>query len=313
MSIVRAAVVQEAPQAFELGPTLDRFEARVAEAARQGAQLVVLPEAFIGGYPKGVDFGARVGMRSDAGRELFSRYWDAAIDVPGPVTEILASAAGQHGVILVVGVIERDGGTLYCTALYFSAEGVMLGRHRKLMPTAMERIIWGFGDGSTLGVLDTTLGKLGAVICWENYMPLLRTAMYAQGIQLYCAPTVDDREIWASSMRHIAREGRCFVLSACQHACRRDYPADYAPIQGEDPGVRLIRGGSLIVDPMGTVLAGPVYDESTVLVADLDLGLITKGKYDFDPVGHYARPDIFSLTVDTGPQAPVRFSQGSRS
>ncbi|MDX2059402.1 MAG: nitrilase-related carbon-nitrogen hydrolase [Gemmatimonadales bacterium] len=307
MSVVRAAVVQDASVAFDPVATLDRVAARMAEAARARADLVVFPEAFIGCYPKGIDFGARVGMRSDPGREEFERYWRGAIEVPGPVTERLGELAGEFGTYLVIGTIERDGGTLYCTVLYFSSEGALLGRHRKVMPTAMERIIWGFGDGSTLQVLDTPLGKLGAVICWENYMPLLRTAMYAQGVELYCAPTVDDRELWTSSMRHIAREGRCFVLSACQFARRKDYPADYHPIQGDDPETVLIRGGSSIIDPMGTVLAGPSYGEAGVLVADLDLGLIPRGKYDFDPVGHYARPDLFSLRVNTAVQAPVRF------
>jgi len=307
MGRIRAAVVQEGSVAFDPMATLDRVRARMAEAAREKAQLVVFPEAMIGGYPKGVDFGARVGSRSDQGREEFERYWNGAIDVPGPVTDRLGELAGEFGAYLVIGVIERSGGTLYCTVLYFSSEGALLGRHRKVMPTAMERIIWGFGDGSTLAVLDTPIGKLGAVICWENYMPLLRTAMYAQGVELYCAPTVDDREVWGATMRHIAREGRCFVLSACQHARRRDYPDDYQPIQGNDPDTALIRGGSLLVDPLGTVLAGPVYDQSCVLVADLDLGLIARGKYDFDPVGHYARPDLFSLTVNTAPQSPVRF------
>jgi nitrilase len=307
MAVVRAAVVQDASVAFDPIATIDRVETRIAEAAQAGAELVVFPEAFVGGYPKGADFGARVGSRSDLGRDQFERYWNGAIEVPGPLTDRLGALAGEHGVYLVIGTIERSGGTLYCTVLFFSSEGSMLGRHRKVMPTAMERIIWGFGDGSTLAVLDTPLGKLGAVICWENYMPLLRTAMYGQGVELYCAPTVDDRELWASSMRHIAREGRCFVLSACQHSRRRDYPADYHPIQGDDPDTVLIRGGSLIVDPMGTVLAGPVYERSEVLVADLDLSLIAKGKYDFDPVGHYARPDVFRLTVNTAPQPAVRF------
>lgn len=307
MTVIRAAVVQDGSIAFDPFLTLDRVAARIAEAAGQGAQLVVFPEAMIGGYPKGVDFGARVGMRSDQGRVDFERYWDGAIDVPGPVTEQLGALAGEHGVYLVIGVIERSGSTLYCTVLYFSSEGAFLGRHRKVMPTAMERIIWGYGDGSTLGVLDTPLGKLGSVICWENYMPLLRTAMYAQGIELYCAPTVDDREVWAPTMRHIAREGRCFVLSACQYTRRKDYPADYAPVQGNEPDTVLIRGGSVIVDPLGQVLAGPVYDQAAVLVADLDLGMIPRGRYDFDPVGHYARPDLFTLVVNTAPQSPVRF------
>ena len=307
MTVIRAAVVQEGALAFDPVTTLDRVAARTAEAAKAGARLVVFPEAMIGGYPKGVDFGARVGMRSDQGRLDFERYWNGAIEVPGSVTDQLGALAGEYGVYLVIGVIERSGGTLYCTALFFSSEGALIGRHRKVMPTAMERIIWGYGDGSTIPVLDTPLGKLGAVICWENYMPLLRTAMYAQGIELYCAPTVDDREVWGSTIRHIAREGRCFVLSACQHARRRDYPADYAPVQGDDPDTVLIRGGSLIVDPLGNVLAGPVYDRSEVLVADLDLALIPRARYDFDPVGHYARPDLFTLQVNTAPQSPVRF------
>ncbi len=189
----------------------------------------------------------------------------------------------------MIGVIERDGGTLYCTALMFSPQGELAAKHRKLMPTAMERIIWGFGDGTTMPVLDTAIGKLGAVICWENYMPLLRMTMYQKGIQLYCAPTVDDREIWTSTMRHIAYEGRCFVLSACQFTKEGEYPDAVA-----------IRGGSVIVSPLGQVLAGPVYGEECVLRAEVDLGEIAEAKYDLDVAGHYARPDVFQLRVNEG-------------
>jgi nitrilase len=307
VTIVRGAVVQDASIGFDPTATLDRVALRLAEAGRERADLVVFPEAFMGGYPKGADFGARVGQRSDAGRDEFERYWRGAIEVPGPVTEQLGALAGEVGAQLVIGAIERAGATLYCTVLFFSAQGMLIGRHRKLMPTAMERLIWGFGDGSTMPVLDTTIGRVGAVICWENYMPLLRTAMYAQGVELYCAPTVDDRDSWVPTMRHIAVEGRCFVLSACQFARRRDYPSDYHPLQGDEPGTVLIRGGSLIVSPLGRVLAGPVYDEAAVLVADLDLAEIARGKYDLDVVGHYARPDVFRLDVDTRPKSPVRF------
>ncbi|MFN8474549.1 MAG: carbon-nitrogen hydrolase family protein [Anaerolineae bacterium] len=307
MNPVRVAVVQDAPAAFDLDCSLDKAVALVAQAARQGAQLVVFPEAFLAGYPKGIDFGARVGMRLPEGREWFRRYWESAVDVPGLATARLGEAARQHGVWLVIGVIERDGGTLYCTILFFTPSGDLAAKHRKVMPTAMERLIWGFGDGSTLPVLDTPLGRLGAVICWENYMPLLRTAMYAQGIQLYCAPTVDDRETWLPTMRTIALEGRCFVLSACQFARRSDYPADYEPLQGNDPSTVLIRGGSCIVSPLGEVLAGPCFDEPAILTADLDLGAIARGKFDLDVVGHYARPDIFQLTVNTRPTRPVNF------
>jgi predicted amidohydrolase len=202
-------------------------------------------------------------------------------------------------------VIERDGGTLYCTALMLAPSGDLLGKHRKLMPTAAERLVWGSGDGSTLPVLDTPVGRLGAVICWENYMPLLRMAMYAKGIQLWCAPTADDRDTWLATMQHIACEGRCFVLSANQFARRRDYPDDY-PIDGDpDPDAVLCRGASVIVSPLGEILAGPHTDGETILRAELDLGRITEAKYDFDVVGHYARPDVFHLCVNERATTPV--------
>jgi nitrilase len=211
---------------------------------------------------------------------------------------------------LVAGVIERDGGTLYCTVLFFGPEGQLLGKHRKLMPTALERLVWGQGDGSTLTVLDTPLGKLGAVICWENYMPMLRMAMYAKGIQLYCAPTVDDRETWLPTMQHIALEGRCFVLSACQCLRRRDCPPDYAGVHGDDPNTFLIRGGSCIIAPLGQVLAGPLWEKEGILTADLDMAEIARGKYDFDVTGHYARPDVFRLSVNERPAKSVETVDG---
>jgi nitrilase len=307
MTSICAAVVQDAPAAFDLPRSLERALARIDEAAASGAQLVVFPEAFLGGYPKGHDFGARVGMRSPVGRELFRRYWAGAVEIPGPAIDALGAAARRHALHLVVGVIERAGSTLYCTVVFLGPDGGLLGSHRKLMPTAMERLIWGFGDGATLPVVATPLGRVGAVICWENYMPLLRTAMYAQGVQLYCAPTVDDRETWLPTMRHIALEGRCFVLSACQYARRCDYPDDYAPIQGDDPDTVLIRGGSCIVGPLGEVLAGPCFDQPAVLTAELDLDAIARSALDFDAVGHYARPDIFRLHVNTRPLPPVVF------
>ena len=202
-------------------------------------------------------------------------------------------------------MIERDGGTLYCSVFYYGPDGAYLGKHRKLMPTGMERLIWGFGDGSTLPVLDTPLGKLGAAICWENYMPLLRSAMYGKGVQLYCAPTVDDRDTWLPTMRTIAIEGRCFVISACQFMTTADFPQDHAAY---DPAARrLIRGGSCIVDPLGQVLAGPMFEQDGILLADIDLDQIARGKFDLDVVGHYARPDVFNLIVDETPRAAVRF------
>jgi nitrilase len=203
-----------------------------------------------------------------------------------------------------VGVVERDGGTLYCAALFFSPEGY-LGKHRKLMPTAAERLTWGFGDGPTLPVYDTSLGRLGAVICWENYMPMLRMTMYAKGIQIYCAPTADSRETWLPTMRHIALEGRCFVLTTCQLLRRSDLPMDIPNQISDEPDATLLRGGAAIIDPLGAVLAGPCFGEEKILHAELDLDDIARGKYDFDVAGHYARPDVFQLSVNDNPQRPV--------
>jgi nitrilase len=295
---IRAAVIQAAPLVFDVPRSLGKLRDLTADAARRGARLAVFPEAFLSAYPKGLGFGARLGLRTPEGREEFRRYFDNSVDVPGPITEAIGDAARDHRLHLVVGVIERDGGTLYCTALFFGPDGALLGKHRKLMPTALERLVWGQGDGSTLTVLDTEVGRLGAVLCWENYMPLLRMAMYAQGVQLYCAPTVDDRETWLPTMRHIALEGRCFVLSACQYLTRADCPVDYACIQGDSPEAVLIRGGSCIVAPLGQVLAGPTFEGECVLTADLDMAEITRGKYDFDVAGHYARPDVLRLHVN---------------
>jgi nitrilase len=285
--------------------------ALAGEAARSGARLVLFPEAFVSAYPRGLDFGAVVGNRTDAGRRDFERYWESSVDVPGPAVDSLARTARAHAIYLVVGVVERDGGTLYCTVLFFAPDGAYLGKHRKVMPTASERLVWGYGDGSTMPVFDTPLGKLGAVICWENYLPLMRAAMYAKGIELYCAPTADMRDTWIASMRHIAAEGRCFVLSCNQFNRRRDFPADYHTPYGDDPDTVMSRGGSCIVDPFGNFLAGPNTDGEAILVAEIDRALIVRGKYDIDVVGHYARPDIFQLYVDEQPKRPVTYSERS--
>jgi nitrilase len=191
----------------------------------------------------------------------------------------------------------------------YSPEGILLGKHRKLMPTALERIVWGFGDGSTLSVVDSAIGRLGSVICWENYMPLLRMAMYAQRIELYCAPTVDDRETWLPTMRTIALEGRCFVLSACQYLTRADCPASYSGGQADEQNSVLIRGGSCIIDPLGNVLVPPGFEGEAIRIAELDRRIIARGKYDLDVAGHYARPDVFRLTVDTTARSPVIFGE----
>jgi len=301
----RAAVIQAGSIPFDLERSLEKALDRIADAARAGAKLIVFPEAYLSGYPKESSFGALVGLRSSEGRELYRRYAESAVDVPGPVVDKLARASKAAKAHVVIGVIERDGGTLYCTILFFSPDGHYLGKHRKLMPTASERLIWGFGDGSTLSVFETDIGRLGAVICWENYMPMLRMTMYGKGVQLYRAPTVDDRDSWIPTMRHIAVEGRCFVLSACQFMRRGDYGSDYPTPLGDEPERVVIRGGSCIVDPFGRLLAGPCYDGEAILTAELDVAKIVEGKYDLDVVGHYARPDVFRLTVDERAKPPV--------
>lgn len=306
MKSTRVAVVQAGSLMFDTPRTLEKLAALAADVRQRGAELAVFPEAFVGGYPKGLDFGARVGMRSPEGRDQFRRYYESAIDLAGPEMSRIGQIARDAQLQLVVGVIERAGGTLYCTILFFGTDGTLLGKHRKLMPTAMERLIWGFGDGSTIPVLETPVGRIGAVICWENYMPLLRTAMYAQGIELYCAPTVDDRETWLPTMRHIALEGRCFVLTACQFLRRGAFPAEYDAVHGDDPQRVLLRGGSCIINPLGQVLTGLNFEDECILVADLDAGDLARGKFDLDVTGHYARPDVFELRVNREVQQSVR-------
>ncbi len=307
MSKVTISALQIGSEPQDTERTLEKilgYEKRIKVSA---SRLVVMPEALLGGYPKGEDFGARVGFRTPEGRETYARYWEEAIDVPGPQTELLSQLARATGASIGIGVVERAGTTLYCTVLFFSSEGELVAKHRKLMPTGSERLIWAQGDGSTMPIVETSAGRVGAAICWENYMPLFRTAMYAKGIEIWCAPTVDERDIWQATMRHIAYEGRCFVVSACQYlpapdttsALHRDWPS----------GRPLIRGGSVIVSPLGDVMAGPLYDGEGLVTAEVDLRDVVKGRYDLDVTGHYARPDIFRLTVDKsareGPRPPL--------
>ena len=311
---VKVAVVQAAPVLFNREGTVAKVCRLIQEVAARKPGLVLFPEAFIPAYPRGLSFGSVVGNRTPAGRRTWERYWGNSIEVPGPDTEILGAAAREAQIYLAIGVIERDSqfshGTLYCTLLYFGADGQLLGKHRKLKPTAGERLIWGEGDGSTLPVFSTPFGKLGGLICWENYMPLARTAMYGKGVEIYLAPTADARDSWQATLRHIACEGRCFVLGCNQFVTKEMYPPDLEGIEdlAGHPEI-LCRGGSTIISPLGEVLAGPLYGEEGILFADLDLGEVARGKIDFDAVGHYARPDVFQLIVNERPAPPVSFKK----
>ncbi len=311
-NFIKASVIQASPVLFERDKTIAKACDLIKEAGTKGSNLILLPEAFIPAYPRGFGFGMVVGNRTDEGRLLWKRYWDNAILVPGPEVEILGKACKEANAFTAIGVIEKEDGlrqsTLFCTTLYFDPQGQLMGIHRKLKPTGSERLIWGEGDGSTLPVFSTDIGKIGGLTCWENYMPLARMAMYGQGVELYLAPTADSRQTWQSTLQHIACEGRCFVLGCNQYVTKSMYPPDIETIEDlENQPEVMCRGGSVIISPFGEVLAGPLFDKEGILHADLDTSEITKAKLDFDVVGHYARPDIFQLTINTEPQHTVNF------
>lgn len=297
MSVI--AVVQDAPKLFDADETIARFARRLAEAAEANADLVVFPEAFLGGYPKGVDFGVRVGMRLPESRELYRRYFESAFPRGSTRLDKIARLVRDAGVNCVAGLIESEHRTLYCSTATFDRSGAIAGWHRKLMPTAMERVIWGSGDASTIEPAALDIGVAATAICWENYMPRYRAHLYERGTRYWCAPTVDDREVWLPSMRMIALEGRCLVASACQVMTRADGPDEgFHPIQGDDPDAVLIRGGSCIVSPMGEVLHAPVFDQRGVFTVAFDESELIGSALDLDPAGHYTRPDVFPPESD---------------
>ncbi|THB73439.1 MAG: carbon-nitrogen hydrolase family protein [Desulfobacteraceae bacterium] len=313
-TFVDVAVIQSAPVLFDKSATIEKTCDLIRDAADLGSRLILLPEAFIPAYPRGFSFGMVVGSRNEEGRRLWKRYWENAVTVPGQDVERLGKAAKDACAYVAVGIIEKDGvsgsGTLYCTTLYFGPEGNLLGIHRKLKPTGSERLIWGEGDGSTLPVISTPFGRIGGLTCWENYMPLARMAMYAQGVEIYLAPTADSRDTWQATMRHIACEGRCFVLGCNQYVTKDMYPDTLETIEELDNQPQeMCPGGSVIVSPFGEVIAGPVFGRERILHARLDMSEVARSKLDFDVVGHYARPDLFELTVNTSSQPAVRFKK----
>ncbi len=300
MSTITVAALQLGADPRGKAATLQRILNVEPQIASSGAKLVVMPEALLGGYPKGADFGTRLGFRMPEGREAFAAYFDNAIDLDGPEIAALGELSTRTGATLVVGVVERAGSSLFCTAVFIQPGRGLVATHRKLMPTGTERLIWAQGDGSTMPVVESVAGKLGAAICWENHMPLFRAAMYAKGVEVWCAPTVDERDIWRSTMRHIAHEGRCFVISCCQV---QPSPKELGiSVDGWRDDQPLIKGGSMIVGPLGDVIAGPMEGREGLLTAQIDPREIVRGRYDLDVAGHYARPDVFSLSVDERPK-----------
>ncbi len=315
METMRVAVAQVASVFADKTACIEKTVQVIMEAGAAGADLVLLPEVMIPGYPRGFTYGAYVGNRSRAGRADFERYWKASMTLSADETNTLRAAAKEAGIYVVLGISERseagNGGTLYNTMLYLGPTGEILGKHRKLMPTGAERLIWGSGDGSSLTAIDSPFGVIGGLICWENYMPLARMAMYGKGVSIYLAPTADQRDSWQATLRHIACEGRCFVLGCNQYFTRSMYPRDLALYDElADLPEELCRGGSAIIDPFGDYVCQPLYGSEGILYAELDLNKIHQGHLDFDVVGHYNRPDVFKLTVNEAPNPPMTIEEG---
>lgn len=295
---VKVCLIQDSPVFFDKIATLDKMEKLIRKHADAGCQLIVFPESFIPGYPRGFNFGATVGRRTEEGRKLFKTYYNNSLDLESEELRKLEELATLHQVYLVIGITEKQAshGSLFCSMLYISPEKGLLAVHRKIKPTGTERLIWAEGDGKDLVTVETELGKLGGLICWENYMPLARMAMYQQGVEIYIAPTADAREEWIASMQHIALEGRCFVLACNQYITKSMIPESYQKwLNAEEEN--FCRGGSVIVSPLGKIIAGPLYDKTDALIAEINLDEIIEAKLDFDVNGHYGRPDIFDFKI----------------
>jgi len=298
---ITVACVQVEPAIFDRAGTIERVRKRTAEAAAHGAQLVVFPETFIPAYPSSVWAKAFAGWADPRAKAAFALLHRESLAVPGTDSDRLGGIACEHGVMLVIGVNELDPGrpgTLYNSLLYYAADGELVLQHRKLVPTNHERLVWGPGDGRGLRAIETPLGRIGGLICWENYMPLARFSLYESGVEIYIASTADDGDAWQATLVHIARESRAFVVSPCHFQRASSYPDDF-PLREELAGRDILgRGGSAILGPDGAYLAGPLYDEEAILYAELEPGRLAEERQRFDPSGHYHRPDVFSLSVN---------------
>ncbi len=299
---IKAGVVQATPALFDIEKTIEIILYWLDKAVKEKCELLLFPESFIPCYPRGLSFDAVIGKRSMKSRDNWLEYWENSLDVNSTHFELLRAAIKKAGIFVGLGVTEREsvGGSLFCTLLYFAPDGTLMGKHRKIKPTGLERYIWAESDGSTLMSFDTKIGKIGGLICWENYMPLARQAMYHQGVDIYLAPTADSRLSWQSTMQHIALEGRCFVLSANQFVKKSDYPYHYQQELNDEPEI-ICAGGSAIISPMGEVLAGPIFNCEGLLTAELDFSVLARSKLDFDVIGHYSRNDIFKYEAVNQP------------
>jgi nitrilase len=312
MTMKKIAIVQEAPILLDRERTLDLAVRLVEQAAAGGAELVVFPEAFISGYPSWV-WRLRPGGDWGLSEELHSRLLNSSVDLVANELSLLCDAAVNNKITIVCGLNERDGkvsrATLYNTVVVISKEGNILNRHRKLMPTNPERMVWGFGDGSGLKVVDTPVGKVGTLLCWENYMPLARYALYSQGVEVYVAPSYDSGDDWIGTLQHIAREGRCWVIGSGVALSHNDIPADFPQKESLFPETEnwINAGDSVVIEPGGNIVAGPMHEEKGLLYAEIDSCRVATSKRALDVAGHYSRPDVFTLKINTRPQSPVEF------
>ncbi|HVM89467.1 MAG TPA: carbon-nitrogen hydrolase family protein [Puia sp.] len=299
---IKVAAVQATPALFDIAKTTDIIISWIEKAAKEKCELILFPESFIPCYPRGLNFDAVVGRRTEKSRETWLHYWENSFEEGSIHHKKISETIKKANVFVALGVTERDniGGSLYCTLLYFNNEGGLAGKHRKIKPTGLERYIWGESDGSGLVSFDGRLGKIGGLICWENYMPLARMAMYEKGVEIYLAPTADARPSWQATMQHIALEGRCFVMACNQFVRKSDYPGQYLDDVKNEPDI-ICPGGTVIISPLGETLAGPLWNEEGMLIAEIDFSLLAKAKLDFDVTGHYSRKDIFKFSVINQP------------
>ncbi|MCK0178164.1 carbon-nitrogen hydrolase family protein [Flavobacteriaceae bacterium S0862] len=300
--IIKVAVVQDAPVFFDKEKTLQKVESITKKYAEQGCDLIVFPESFIPGYPRGFSFGATIGSRTEEGRQHYADYYNNSFDLESNDLTRLETLSKEQNIYIVIGVTEKQqtNGSLYCSMLYLSPTEGLLGVHRKIKPTGTERLVWAEAGAETLTTFDTKIGKLGGLICWENYMPLARMSMYLKGVEIYIAPTADSREQWTATMQQIALEGRCFVIGCNQYMTTSMYPDKYKN-EVANQQENFCPGGSVIVSPLGKIIEGPLFNEAGVLVTELDLEDIKRSKLDFDVIGHYARNDIFEFNVKGQP------------
>ena len=311
------AVIQASPVFMDREATITKACKLIIEAAENGAKMVLLPEVFVPGFPDWIwnVSAGQMGLH----QQLYAKLLEQSVTIPSDATDRLCKTAERGGIYVMIGINERNteasGGSLYNTLLYIDAEGKIMGKHQKLIPTAPERTIWAYGDPSGVHVFDTPLCKVGGLTCWENYMPLVRYSLYEQGVELYLAPTYDESEVWKASMQHIAREGRTYVIGSCMVSKKEDVIAQCPELEPfyESAGEWINTGNSIIVDPNGDIIAGPLHEEEGILYAEMDLNMLRGSKWNLDVAGHYARPDAFELTVrrDTRPIIRDKERQGT--